>query len=125
LRVNLQAPAIDAAGHALAICHTLLAQPIHDLQAPHSVVAIHHYHRFIGEAFNMLELRGHGPHGDKLCTFEPCLLELERLPDIDQRRRFARCHTARDFARSDFKRQLCIHSLILMEEGSLTHPSRL
>src|SRR5271156_4425006 len=47
-RINDEAPRVDAAGHAGAVLDALLAQPIHDVQAPHSVVTVEDERSLVG-----------------------------------------------------------------------------
>ena len=88
-RVDLQAPAVDATGHALARIDTLFAQPMNDVQAADAVMAKHDERCFIGQCVQPRELGRHGSHGNQLGVGDARELEFVGLADVDQREFFA------------------------------------
>jgi len=110
--IHLEAPAVDAAGHALALCYALFAQPIHYLKTAHAVVAIHDHGGTVRETFDVLELRRHGSHGDQLGTGDTRELEFAGLANVEQRDFFASIAAVPDVVRSNFKRDLCHANMV-------------
>jgi|ERR1700733_907426 len=88
--IYLQAPTVDAAGHALARIDALLAEPVNRMQASDAVMAKHDERRFVGLGVQAREFGGYGSHGDQFRAADARELEFCRLTDIDERELFAR-----------------------------------
>jgi hypothetical protein len=84
-RVDLQAPAVDAASHALTRGDALLAQPVDDVQAPDAVMTKHDEQRIISLRVETGQLGGDRSHRNQLGFADASELELVWLAHIDQR----------------------------------------
>ena len=80
----LHAPGVDAAGHALAGGHALFPQPVHHVQAAHSVVTEDDQCGFAGLRLELLQARRDVPHGDQRGAFNPRDRALLWLANVDQ-----------------------------------------
>ena len=85
-RINLERPAIDAAGQGLRRLYALCAQPRRHFQAALPVMAIADH---VQVDIELLQVRGDGPHGNELRAFNPACLVFPRFSNIDQQQRFA------------------------------------
>src|ERR1039457_5264811 len=83
-RIDLQAPAIDAARHALAGADSLFAKPVHHLKAANAVMAEHDERGVVRASLDVLELGRHAMHWDQLRAFDVGLLKLARLAAGDK-----------------------------------------
>lgn len=107
-RFYLPAPAIDSAGHALAVFDALPAQPVDDGQAAHSVMTENHDSRFITVQF--AEMFGDRSHWNEPCITDAANLMLSGFTYVNQAKGSAAIKQSFDFRRRDFKRQF-IHSV--------------
>src|SRR5258708_25131247 len=102
-RIDLQAPAVDPARHALAGAHSPFTKPIHHLKTANAVMTEHDERGVVGEPLDVLELRRHAAHRDQLRACDVSLLMLRRLADVDKRDLLARVEAPADILRCDFK----------------------
>jgi len=94
--VDLETPAVDAAGHALAPVNALFAQPVHHIEASDTVVAINDQCGFISGGIEALELSWNGPHGDQLSPWDASNLKFAGLANVHQEELFAGGEAALD-----------------------------
>jgi hypothetical protein len=103
--VDLKAPAVDPAGHALTSAHALLAEPVNHVQTADAVVAVDDQRSFIRDGFEPLELSGNGPHGDQLGVRDAGKLEFGGLTNVDKEELFTGGEAALDVLRCGFERE--------------------
>jgi hypothetical protein len=82
LRIDLQAPTVDAARHAQAILGALLPKPSHHLQAAHPMMTKHN--DGIPFVFERAESLGNRTHRNHFRTCDARLLHLKRFAHINQ-----------------------------------------
>jgi hypothetical protein len=87
--IDFQAPAIDAACHALACTYALLAQPVNHVQTSNTVVAKDNERLFVGQGFQTRKLGRNAAHGDQLGALDARDLKLARFANIDERQLLA------------------------------------
>ena len=81
--------------------HTLLAQPAHNLQAAHPMVAEYDQRRVL--RFKRWQRLRNAAHRDELTSLDVGLLKFERLANVDQAQLFARIQALLDCARCDLE----------------------
>jgi len=104
-RIDFQAPEVDAAGHALARVDTVLAEPMNDIQAAHTVMAKYDERYVFSLSVQARQLGRDGSHGNQIGAGDAGQLEFRGLADIDEHEFLARLETAMDIAGSDFEGQ--------------------
>ena len=106
-RVHYNAPGIDASGHALARRHTLIAEPIHDVQAAYAVVAEDDQRVVVGFGLEILQAFGDAPHRDQRGAFNKSDRKFVRLTNVDEHQLLPRVDAALDVLRADLKWEDC------------------
>jgi hypothetical protein len=101
-RINLRAPRINPASHALAGGYTLLPQPVRHIQAADSVVAEDNQCRFAGLGFQLLQAGWNFPHGDQGGAVDARDGKFLRFANVNQYQRFPRVDSALDVLRAGF-----------------------
>src|ERR1039457_4047024 len=102
-RIDLQAPSIDPARHALAGADSLFAKPVHHLKAANAMMAEHDERGVVRAPLYVLELRRHAAHRDQLRAFDVRLLKLARLAEVDKYDLLAGIAAPADLLRRNFK----------------------
>ena len=103
--VDLKAPAVDAAGHALASRDALLAQPADDVQTPDAVMAVDDQCDVVRGGLQVLELSWNGAHRNQFGAQNAGDLEFGGLTNVDQEQLFAGCDAELNILGCDFEGQ--------------------
>jgi hypothetical protein len=100
LGIHFKRPAVDAAGHGLGGFHTLMSEPVGNIEAAHAVVA--EADDFVVR-IELLQIRGYGAHGDEYSAIDPTEGVFVRFADVDEEELVATVEALFDFASRDFE----------------------
>ncbi len=101
-----EGPTVDAAGHGLGGLHALMAEPIRDIEAAHTVMA-EADDVVVGVEF--LEIGGNGAHGNEHGAFNVAEGVFVGFADVDEEEFIAPVKALFHFASGDFE---IVHAML-------------
>src|SRR6266481_2410962 len=85
-RINLERPALDAAGERFCSRHALASEPSSNVEAAHTVMAVTDH---LVAGIQGLKIRRNGAHRNKFRSFDAADLKLPGFADIDEQQLLA------------------------------------